>query len=218
MGNVAGGKIRRPAVRVDHADIGGMRRLDLDMPRFGRDELQRHVVAFRAEFGRGSVDDLHRQFVDEAPFAPSARAGAVETGAARQDSRKARRKRRMGPSGKSLPALSRPRGQGKRRGVLRQALAHFSLKAGSRGAKALCRKQSTAARKGFSSHMTDISGLFLSPAVSGAVSVERAVAELRAGRPVVLSEGSARLLVFPAENLIPLPPPCWKTSGAGAPI
>lgn len=49
--------------------------------------------------------------------------------------------------------------------------------------------------------MTDISALFSSPAVSGAVGVERAVAELRAGRPVVLNEASVRLLVFPAENL-----------------
>ncbi|WP_296715388.1 GTP cyclohydrolase II RibA [Rhodoblastus sp.] len=49
--------------------------------------------------------------------------------------------------------------------------------------------------------MTDVLGLFSSPAVSGAVSVERAVAELRAGRPVALLEGSVRQLVFPAENL-----------------
>jgi GTP cyclohydrolase II len=49
--------------------------------------------------------------------------------------------------------------------------------------------------------MTDVLGLFSSPAVSGAVSVERAVAELRAGRPVALLEGSVRTLVFPAENL-----------------
>jgi GTP cyclohydrolase II len=49
--------------------------------------------------------------------------------------------------------------------------------------------------------MTDITGLFSSPAASGAVNVERAIAELRAGRPVVLNEGAARLLVFPAENL-----------------
>ncbi|HUO55568.1 MAG TPA: GTP cyclohydrolase II RibA, partial [Rhodoblastus sp.] len=49
--------------------------------------------------------------------------------------------------------------------------------------------------------MTDITALFASSAPSGAVGVERAIAELRAGRPVVLTEGAARLLVFPAENL-----------------
>ena len=49
--------------------------------------------------------------------------------------------------------------------------------------------------------MSDISGLFPSLAVSGAVAAERAIAELRAGRPIVVSEGVVRLLVFPAENL-----------------
>jgi GTP cyclohydrolase II len=51
--------------------------------------------------------------------------------------------------------------------------------------------------------MTDITSLFTSSAVSGALAVERAIAELRAGRPVVLTEGAARLLVYPAENLEP---------------
>ena len=49
--------------------------------------------------------------------------------------------------------------------------------------------------------MTDITSLFTSSAVSGALAVERAIAELRAGRPVALTEGARRLLVFPAENL-----------------
>lgn len=49
--------------------------------------------------------------------------------------------------------------------------------------------------------MPDISGLFPSLAASGAVAAERAIAELRAARPIVVSEGATRLLVFPAENL-----------------
>jgi GTP cyclohydrolase II len=49
--------------------------------------------------------------------------------------------------------------------------------------------------------MYDISGLFPAQESFGAISVERAVAELRAGRPVVLVEGAGRLLVFPAEHL-----------------
>ena len=51
--------------------------------------------------------------------------------------------------------------------------------------------------------MTDITSLFSSSSVSGALAVERAIAELRAGRPVALTEGAARLLVFAAENLEP---------------
>lgn len=48
--------------------------------------------------------------------------------------------------------------------------------------------------------MYDISGLF--PAnESLTVSVERGVAELRAGRPVVLVEGAQKILVYPAELL-----------------
>ncbi|MCW2272996.1 GTP cyclohydrolase II [Rhodoblastus acidophilus] len=48
--------------------------------------------------------------------------------------------------------------------------------------------------------MYDISGLF--PAnESSTVSVERGVAELRAGRPVVLAEGAQKFLVYPAEQL-----------------
>ena len=38
--------------------------------------------------------------------------------------------------------------------------------------------------------MTDITSLFSSPSVSGALAVERAIAELRAGRPVALGEGA----------------------------
>jgi GTP cyclohydrolase II len=49
--------------------------------------------------------------------------------------------------------------------------------------------------------MYDISGLFPAQDCPGAISVERAIAELRAGRPVALSEGEVRLLVYPAENL-----------------
>jgi GTP cyclohydrolase II len=49
--------------------------------------------------------------------------------------------------------------------------------------------------------MSRISGLFPSLAASGALAAERAIAELRAGRPVVVSEGAIRLLAFPAENL-----------------
>lgn len=49
--------------------------------------------------------------------------------------------------------------------------------------------------------MTDFSALFGPVGASGAVGVERAIAELRAGRPVVLREGAAALLVYPAENL-----------------
>jgi GTP cyclohydrolase II len=37
----------------------------------------------------------------------------------------------------------------------------------------------------------------------GAIEVERAIAELRAGRPVALAEGGSFLLVYPAENLEP---------------
>jgi GTP cyclohydrolase II len=76
-----------------------------------------------------------------------------------------------------------------------------SLKAGRCGAKRLCRKGRAPAQTGFFTQMTDIGSLFSSPAVSGALGVERAVAELRAGRPVVVKEASVRLLVFPAENL-----------------
>jgi GTP cyclohydrolase II len=46
-----------------------------------------------------------------------------------------------------------------------------------------------------------MSGLFPSLAAPGTVSAERAVSELRAGRPIVLNEGDRRLLVFPAEHL-----------------
>jgi GTP cyclohydrolase II len=49
--------------------------------------------------------------------------------------------------------------------------------------------------------MYDISGLFPAHESPGAVSVERAIAELRAGRPVVLDDGAQKLLVFPAEQL-----------------
>jgi GTP cyclohydrolase II len=49
--------------------------------------------------------------------------------------------------------------------------------------------------------MSELSGLFPSLAVSGAVAVERGIAELRGGRPIVVSEGATRLLVFPAELL-----------------
>ena len=49
--------------------------------------------------------------------------------------------------------------------------------------------------------MYDISGLFPAHESPGAVSVERAISELRAGRPVVLGEGACKLLVVPAEHL-----------------
>jgi len=49
--------------------------------------------------------------------------------------------------------------------------------------------------------MQDISGLFPAHESLGAVSVERAIAELRAGRPVMLTETAVRLLVYPAEQL-----------------
>ena len=49
--------------------------------------------------------------------------------------------------------------------------------------------------------MHDISGLFPAHDSMGAVSVERAVAELRAGRAIVLVEGAQKLLVYPAEQL-----------------
>jgi len=49
--------------------------------------------------------------------------------------------------------------------------------------------------------MHDISGLFPAHESLGAVSVERGVAELRAGRPVALVEGAQKFLVYPAEHL-----------------
>jgi GTP cyclohydrolase II len=49
--------------------------------------------------------------------------------------------------------------------------------------------------------MYDISGLFPAHENLGAVAVERAIAELRGGRPVVLGDGAQKLLVFPAEQL-----------------
>ncbi len=49
--------------------------------------------------------------------------------------------------------------------------------------------------------MSDILSLFPALASTGLVAAERAVAELRAGRPIALSEGETRLLVFPAEHL-----------------
>jgi GTP cyclohydrolase II len=57
------------------------------------------------------------------------------------------------------------------------------------------------AKRGISCKMSELEGLFPSLATPGTVSAERAIAELRAGRPIVVSEGATRLLVLAAENL-----------------
>ena len=49
--------------------------------------------------------------------------------------------------------------------------------------------------------MVGISSLFGPPEALAQIVVERAIAELRAGRPVALTEGRSKTMVFPAENL-----------------
>ena len=63
------------------------------------------------------------------------------------------------------------------------------------------KKRAKARTAEMSCKMSELEGLFPSLATPSTVSAERAVAELRAGRPIVVSEGVTRLLVFAAENL-----------------
>ena len=53
------------------------------------------------------------------------------------------------------------------------------------------------------------------PTSAGQIDVERAIAEIRAGRPVILKEAESQIVVFGVECLAGAPPDAWKVAARG---